>query len=95
MAPEAQELRPEAGRKSSETAVPPRPDSNQTEIQKPCPDCGAPLVVRHQRLNPAAEFLGCSRYAPGQPTHCDHTEPLTPYLQAIRRGDPTLPGFDG
>lgn len=63
---------------------------NETpRIELTCPFCGpgARLVIRTNRAS-GRDFVGCERWP-----KCDHTQPLTPYLEAVRRGDPTLPGF--
>ncbi len=65
-----------AGPKAGAAATPPRRKAVQTD--RPCPDCGKPLVLRSGRRGP---FLGCSGY-PG----CRHTEDVPPDLQDATEG---------
>lgn len=41
-----------------------------------CPKCGGMLDQRENRKT-GHKFLGCSRYAPGKPTHCDYTAQIS------------------
>ena len=56
-------------------------------INKSCPKCGQPLVVR-TNSNTGVDFLGCSRYP-----ECKHSEPLPIDVEMRRQGAPGLPGF--
>lgn len=64
------------------------PQITRGTIQVQCPECGAPMVVRTNRLN-GSEFLGCSRYP-----DCTETRPLPEDVRMRAAGAQTLPGFD-
>jgi len=49
-------------------------------IVKPCPICGATLVIRVNRAT-NTEFLGCPRWP-----ECHHTEPLPEAIVLRRQG---------
>jgi DNA topoisomerase-1 len=51
--------------------LPPRPKPVATDV--PCPECGAPMVMRTSKRGP---FLGCSKYP-----KCKGTQPMTPEIQ--------------
>ncbi len=57
-------------------------------IQKPCPHCGSPLVVRTNGET-AEEFLGCQAYP-----ECKFTQPIPVDIKLRMQGAPTLPGLE-
>ena len=58
------------------------------KIEKACPECNRPLVVRRQRAS-GSLFLGCS----GWPEHCQHTEAIPESVRMQLSGAPRLEGF--
>lgn len=57
------------------------------KTSKPCPDCGAIMVVRKNRQN-GSFFLGCNDF----PT-CKRTMPIPEDMKMELMGFATLPGF--
>lgn len=63
--------------------------SSVTEkIQKVCPECGWPLVVRRNR-HTDSEFLGCSQFP-----ECRYTEGIPEWIRLVAQGAAQLPGFE-
>lgn len=53
-------------------------------IDKPCPDCGAGLIIRENREN-GSQFIGCMSWP-----NCTHTEAIPETLRMRLMGAPTL-----
>jgi ssDNA-binding Zn-finger/Zn-ribbon topoisomerase 1 len=63
-------------------------DELERQIERLCPRCRQPLVIRTNRAN-GSEFFGCGSWP-----ECSYTEPIPEYVRLRRAGVMPLPGME-
>jgi len=63
-------------------------DELARQIERRCPRCQGPLLIRTNRAN-QSQFFGCGNWP-----ECEFTEPIPEYVKLRRQGFMPLPGME-